>query len=398
MINENGLNNTDYKIKKLTSPTNNPTKNVKIYKVTNNYFSKHKSQEVYLTAQNKKKKNLSNKNGNVVKISKFSPKSSNKSKKKITPLYKSPNPNNNNNINLTNSNLNVYNNIKYNNSNNNNNYNNNYNNLSNSCNNGNYSQRVIKTEININNEEEFNNKKELNKIMSDEESCEEIESMSENNTINNNINSYDENNIHILTKTNEDNNKNSNNNENLSDYDDEVIDEREFDLNNSPLIKKMEKYHHETKFPTLSANPFMIDNNNINKNDNNSNNQTKRNSDKNVSNSTKEQKFLNHNIKEIVIDLNLDEPNTKNFVTPMNKNTILNINLNNENEQLKKLYRNLLSLSKKGDRELFLETLEKISTFSNYNIDYQDENGYSAIHYCCIEGNLKIVEILLSKL
>ena len=55
-------------------------------------------------------------------------------------------------------------------------------------------------------------------------------------------------------------------------------------------------------------------------------------------------------------------------------------------------------LSKKGDRELFLETLEKISTFSNYNIDYQDENGYSAIHYCCIEGNLKIVEILLSKL
>ena len=44
MINENGLNNTDYKIKKLTSPTNNPTKNVKIYKVTNNYFSKHKSQ------------------------------------------------------------------------------------------------------------------------------------------------------------------------------------------------------------------------------------------------------------------------------------------------------------------------------------------------------------------
>ena len=23
----------------------------------------------------------------------------------------------------------------------------------------------------------------------------------------------------------------------------------------------MEKYHHETKFPTLSANPFMIDNN-----------------------------------------------------------------------------------------------------------------------------------------
>ena len=41
MINENGLNNTDYKIKKITSPSNNPTKNVKIYKVTNNYFSKH---------------------------------------------------------------------------------------------------------------------------------------------------------------------------------------------------------------------------------------------------------------------------------------------------------------------------------------------------------------------
>jgi predicted transglutaminase-like protease len=75
----------------------------------------------------------------------------------------------------------------------------------------------------------------------------------------------------------------------------------------------MEKYHHETKFPTLSANPFMIDNNN-NNNNNNSNTQSKRNSDKNVSNSTKEQKFLNHNIKEIVIDLNLDEPNSKNLI------------------------------------------------------------------------------------
>jgi hypothetical protein len=61
------------------------------------------------------------------------------------------------------------------------------------------------------------------------------------------------------------------------------------------------------------------------------------------------------------------------------------------------LYRNLLFLSKKGDRDCFLETLSKLCKKEGMkvNINYVDESGWSPLHYACEEGNLKIVEILI---
>ena len=59
--------------------------------------------------------------------------------------------------------------------------------------------------------------------------------------------------------------------------------------------------------------------------------------------------------------------------------------------------KNFLLISKKGDKEKFLEILGKINNLPENlrNINYQDENGFSALHYSSDEGNLKIVDILL---
>ena len=54
-------------------------------------------------------------------------------------------------------------------------------------------------------------------------------------------------------------------------------------------------------------------------------------------------------------------------------------------------------MAKRGDREKFLEIFGQILSLdkNNRDINYKDENGYSALHYACEEGNLKIVEILI---
>lgn len=53
--------------------------------------------------------------------------------------------------------------------------------------------------------------------------------------------------------------------------------------------------------------------------------------------------------------------------------------------------RQLLIASKKGDKEKVLELLN----VNSIQINFQDENGWSGLHYSCDEGNLKIVEILI---
>ena len=50
-----------------------------------------------------------------------------------------------------------------------------------------------------------------------------------------------------------------------------------------------------------------------------------------------------------------------------------------------------LSSAKKNDKDSVLECLSK----KGIMINYQNENGWSALHFACDEGNLKIVEILL---
>ena len=51
----------------------------------------------------------------------------------------------------------------------------------------------------------------------------------------------------------------------------------------------------------------------------------------------------------------------------------------------------MLLISKKGDKEKLLELLGQ----SKININFQNENGWSALHFASDEGNLKIVDILI---
>ena len=96
------------------------------------------------------------------------------------------------------------------------------------------------------------------------------------------------------------------------------------------------------------------------------------------------------------------ETNIKNTFNPKNnENIIKKINfekfnnvIENKKDTIKKnnkLNRQLLLNSKKGDKEKVLELLSN----NSINIDFQNENGWSSLHYACDEGNLKIVDILI---
>ena len=78
-----------------------------------------------------------------------------------------------------------------------------------------------------------------------------------------------------------------------------------------------------------------------------------------------------------------------------------NININlidtkKSNESIKNddndLNKSLLKNCKKGDKERVFEIL---ANKDKININYQNENGWTALHFACDEGNLKIVEILI---
>lgn len=101
-------------------------------------------------------------------------------------------------------------------------------------------------------------------------------------------------------------------------------------------------------------------------------------------------------------------PNTSNSnINEKKSDDLINKTLNTEDttreleEKNKKylgdLYRKLLIYSKKGDRDAFLEILNSLfkSLGNKTSINYKDENGWTALHYSCDEGNLKIVEILM---
>ena len=227
---------------------------------------------------------------------------------------------------------------------------------------------------------------------------------------------------------------------NIDDYNEEIdediiVHDSEFD--NSSCLKN-DKLK-ETKFPKLSINPFIGDSNNANNNfykksissaSTSNQNRIKGMKNENVinnNNSIKEKEKISsaHHIKistlgtikppstnanssnlsSTIENLNLmnyvkRESTDKSIPVPVpnisiNTNSSINSKINTNNTDA--LYRNLLLISKKGDREKFLEILEQIVSLPEElkNINYQDENGNTALHYSCDEGNLKIVEILL---
>ena len=308
-------------------------------------------------------------------------------------------------------------------------------------------------------------KNNLDNILSESDSCQEIDSMEEdslskgnrikssNMNLKNISNMKWDNNInfkkHLTSGYNKSNNlkenKNSkssftkqktlkekkknnlNINDNNGDTDEEIIvNDNEFD--NSRCIQN-DKLN-ETKFPQLSTNPFM--GNSILQEGNNNNSETYQQSIsskinnklkiKNDNNNEKEKIILsNHHIKSSTLgtikqsSTKYNSSNLSNTVDVINNNnsnnidflvkkhnneksnTLSNNNNINTNNNIDSIYRNLLSIAKKGDREKFLEILEQIFSLPSdlINVNYQDEEGSSALHYSCDEGNLKIVEILL---
>jgi ankyrin repeat protein len=89
-------------------------------------------------------------------------------------------------------------------------------------------------------------------------------------------------------------------------------------------------------------------------------------------NNKKEKESLISNSNRIIKKINFDDIQTN-------------------NAQMDSKDRELLLISKKGDKEKLLELLSS----KQVNINFQNENGWSALHFACDEGNLKIVDILI---
>ena len=169
-----------------------------------------------------------------------------------------------------------------------------------------------------------------------------------------------------------------------------IVNDNEFDnsrfISNDKLI--------ETKFPKLSSNPFIgQSNNNTIKTDE----YKKSISSKEYAPKYKKNERLtisSHHIKSTTLGTLIQSNTNHNSDNLSNTFELINININNNTDEL---YKNYLLTAKKGDKDKFLELLQQVSSLPKNirNINYQDENGFSALHYSCDEGNLKIVETLL---
>ena len=100
----------------------------------------------------------------------------------------------------------------------------------------------------------------------------------------------------------------------------------------------------------------------------------------NNENSNKDKNFKENNIKEI-------KDNKNRIIKKINFDDIQT----NNNSSMNIKNRELLLISKKGDKEKLLELLSS----KQININFQNENGWSALHFACDEGNVKIVDILI---
>ena len=86
----------------------------------------------------------------------------------------------------------------------------------------------------------------------------------------------------------------------------------------------------------------------------------------------------------IIKKINFDDIKTN---SKMNTNPNISPSNNQDNQK----NRELLIISKKGDKEKLLELISS----NKININYQNENGWSALHFASNEGSSKIVDILI---
>ena len=276
----------------------------------------------------------------------------------------------------------------------------------------------IASETNI---KEKNN--ELNNILSESDSFQEIDSAEEgspkeNGKKNTKNNSSKLNNINKGKKslakdfensqTNEQNNNKEINNviynkqksdkggikkieNNTEDSVEIIIINDEFGSLNNNQINNMNK----TKFPKLSNNPFT----NSEKNYKNENNKIK----EPCINEEKEKDNLNADQQMKLSDSNNKYISTQNSSNLSNISHIMNnITTTGQNKKdLDKNYKNLLLAAKNGEEDKFLEIFKQIEQNLCFpdliNLNYKDEKGYTALHYACDEGKLKIVKILLDE-
>ena len=199
-------------------------------------------------------------------------------------------------------------------------------------------------------------------------------------------------------------------NESFDDFilnDTELNDSKKFVINNLEI----------NNFPELSKNPFITESNL--RNENNDRFQI-------YSNKSRKNEDLKHKLTDRDKKLNVDNnfksstfgTTNKTFTTNPNSSNIsstteiINNNINSQNvnsfkkdskndvslSENEQNYKNLLLLTKNGETEQFLDLFDKISVLQNFSTDinYKDENGFTALHYSSDEGNLKIVEKLLN--
>ena len=195
-------------------------------------------------------------------------------------------------------------------------------------------------------------------------------------------------------------------------YEDIIINDCEFENSKNIQDQNLEK----TKFPNLCMNPFAADSNSVKKND-------KRFSIpicKNISDLNKKLLMNSNEEKEKISEQYTEYSSTigsNNKISTSNLNTsnvnssveilkskssksntqIKNTNLEYSNSDTEKNYKNFLLLAKRGDKVNFSDFFKKFTSKDKpMDINYQDEEGNTALHYSCDEGNLKIVEILLN--
>ena len=134
----------------------------------------------------------------------------------------------------------------------------------------------------------------------------------------------------------------------------------------------------------ITNNPKVVNNNIINKAKNiNLNNKSKYTNNINM-NLTNNYFIENNGKNRIIKKINFDDLYNSNNETNLSE-TLKNAIKDDEKN------RELLITSKRGDKEKLLELIGS----KHININFQNENGWTALHFACDEGNLKIVEILI---
>jgi len=100
-----------------------------------------------------------------------------------------------------------------------------------------------------------------------------------------------------------------------------------------------------------------------------------------------------NNINNINVNINYNNSNSPKSKKSLKicENSFSINNAINVNDKNKNLNIELLIYSKKG----YIDKILEIIAQKNVDINYQNENGWTALHYSCDEGNLKITEILI---